>query len=331
MLALRFFCVLFCLSLCLSLAADLSTNWFATYGGSGNDEATASCFDSAGNFYVAGNFTGTLTIGSQTLNSVVLTNDHTSIFVAKFSSTGQFSWAKQSVGSGGNRCVAYLNSICADESGNVYICGKFKNKLGFSIPSASSLSSPNNDDIFVAKVNAAGDFVWAKQAGGSGVDDTANSICLATDGNPVLCGDFSGYADLFGIYVTSAGSTDIFIAKLSSTDGSRILLTTFGAISTDTANSICAAPDGSFAFIGSYTGSIAFGSTILNKVGKEAYLCLLNSSLAPVWAKSSEGTGTQEGDTIAADSSGIYISGRSASMHLCPRYPMWDMPYFQQS
>ncbi len=309
MLPLKFVCVLFCLSLCFGLFAELSTDWFGAFGGAASEEATASCFDSDGNFYIAGNFTGTFTIGSQTLSS----ETHTVLFVAKFSPTGQFLWVRQSMGSGATPGIASLKSISTDASGNLFICGQFKYKLGFGIQGSTSLNSPTTNDIFVAKMNASGTFLWAVQAGGSELDDTANSICISADGNPILCGSFSGYANLFGSSVDSSGSTDIFVAKLSSEDGSRLQLSTYGGISADTASSVCAISPDSFAICGSYTGSIAFGSSILNKVGKEGYVCMLNSNLSPLWAKSSEGTGSQECDAVVSNNTSIFISGRYSS------------------
>jgi len=302
----RFVCLITCLLFCVGLAAELTTDWFGAYGGTGTEEATATCFDSAGNYYIAGNFSGSLTIGSQTLSS----GAHTFIFVAKFNSAGQFLWATQSSGSSGNTCYASLKSICADVNNNLYICGNFKDKMGFEISGASALSSLNYNDIFVAKLNSSGAFEWAKQAGGSADNDYAYSICIGADNSPVLCGDFSGNATLFGTSVTSSGSKDIFVAKLDPSDGSRLHLSHFGSSGADTANSICAISNGNYAICGTYNGSIAFGSTNLNDIGREAYICNLDTNLAPLWAKSSNGTGDQDGDTISANGSSIVISGR---------------------
>jgi len=291
----------------VGLAAELSTDWFGTYGGTGNDEATASCFDSAGNYYIAGNFKGILDIDNQTLDS----GTHSVIFIAKLNSEGQLLWAKQSTGSAPNTCVAYVKSICADASGNLYICGEFKGKMGFGIGTA--LNAGSSDDIFVAKLNPTGTFAWAKIAGTSGVDDIANSICLGTDDSLVLCGDFSGAADLFGMPATSSGSTDIFVAKLNPMNGERLELSTFGSSDTNTANSICATPNGNYAMCGTSTGTIVFGSTTLTALDKEAYVCALDTNLEPLWAISSDGIGIQEGDTICANSNSIFISGRYTS------------------
>jgi hypothetical protein len=288
----------------VGLAAELSSIWFGAYGGSDIDEATASCFDSAGNYYVAGNFKTTLTIGSQTLNS----GTHTVIFVAKFNSAGQFVWASQSLGSGANTCAASLKSIAADSDGNVYICGKFKYKLDCNV--TMLISSANSDDIFVAKMNSSGAFVWAKRAGSTGSDDIGNSICMGTDGSLVVSGNFSGIADMFGTPVTSNIGTDMFITKLNTSNGTLLHLSTFGGTGQDLATSMCAAPNGSYAMCGTYTDAVTFGATTLNKGGKEAFVCYLNSSLIPQWARSSEGAGVQDGDTIAANSSSIFISGR---------------------
>ncbi len=111
------------------------------------------------------------------------------------------------------------NSVILDASGNIYVTGFFEGtadldpKVGiFNLPSAGG------KDIFVSKLDATGNFLWAKNMGGTS-DDLANSVAVDTSGNVYTIGAFEGTAYFdpgAGIYnLISSGITDIFISKLN--------------------------------------------------------------------------------------------------------------------
>src|SRR6476661_6698087 len=81
-----------------------------------------------------------------------------------------FLWAKQL---GGPGAIVVNSSIAIDDSGNVYTTGSFANTVDFD-PGAGvfNLITLGTSSIFVSKLDASGNFVWAKQMGGYG----ANSI-----------------------------------------------------------------------------------------------------------------------------------------------------------
>lgn len=78
-----------------------------------------------------------------------------------------FLWAKQM--SGATTDEGY--SIAVDANGNVYTTGAFTGTADFN-PSTDpntgtyNLTAVGNYDIFVSKLDASGNFVWAKQFGG---------------------------------------------------------------------------------------------------------------------------------------------------------------------
>ena len=61
------------------------------------------------------------------------------------------------------------NAIAVDASGNVLATGLFDDTADFD-PSAgtSNLTTAGGFDIFVSKLNSAGNFVWARRLGGTG-------------------------------------------------------------------------------------------------------------------------------------------------------------------
>lgn len=75
-------------------------------------------------------------------------------------------------------------------------------------------------DIFVAKMNTSGQFLWAKSAGGMGTDDLLG-LAIDTTGNLFVAGYFDSTSCTFGTSSitnsSQAGYVDAFVAKLNST------------------------------------------------------------------------------------------------------------------
>ena len=79
----------------------------------------------------------------------------------------------------------------------------------------TTLSSAGGFDIFIAKYDGDGNFLWAAQAGGTALD-LGVGIATEGSGNSIVTGRFSGTATFGNTTLSSVGSWDIFIAKLGS-------------------------------------------------------------------------------------------------------------------
>ncbi|MDY0152546.1 MAG: hypothetical protein RBS43_09775, partial [Candidatus Cloacimonas sp.] len=294
-----------CLLLCLvffsiSLGAEISCDWLGHFGGSGVDEATASCFDNDGNFYVAGNFKSDFTLGSTTLTAGI----HTPIFIAKFNPSGQVSWAIQSVVTGANSRTASVAGICTDAQSNIYLTGTFSPAIKLS---TVSQTSSGNTDIYIAKLNSSGTCQWLNKFGGAS-NDVSTGICMGSDNCPVVCGYFEGSITLMDNPITSLGLTDVLAVKVDS-GGVLLNYARFGGAGQDHGNAICSLALGGYAVCGYYKDSIAIGSTTLAETGQEAFICKLDNSLSPLWAVSSSGAGLNDATSICADGSSIIVAG----------------------
>ena len=111
--------------------------------------------------------------------------------------------------------------VRTDNNDNVFITGSFSNVITFgdstSIRDTTLVSSwdGTDQDIFLAKYDALGNFNWALQV----ISDSSNSyaygrdIRIDKDNNILFTGSFSVMAN-FGTYVLyGQESSDIFIAK----------------------------------------------------------------------------------------------------------------------
>ena len=96
-----------------------------------------------------------------------------------------FAWAKHMPSSNMEG-----RSIALDATGNVYTTGYFAGTVDFDPgPAVFNMTSFGSIDIFISKLDAAGNFVWAKQLGGTGGDDGL-AIAIAASGNVYTCGRF---------------------------------------------------------------------------------------------------------------------------------------------
>ena len=72
------------------------------------------------------------------------------------------------------------------------------------------------EEIFISKLDSAGNFVWVRQMGGMG-DDVGFGLALDGSGNVYTTGSFQGVADFdpgAGMFsLTPVGAADIFVAK----------------------------------------------------------------------------------------------------------------------
>jgi len=104
------------------------------------------------------------------------------------------------------------NSVATDGSGNVLATGSFVGTVDFGGGPLTSASN-SHPDIYIAKFSANGTHIWSQRFGG----DTFgfNDVVVAADGsgNVVIAGDYYGTVHLGGDPLTSAGSSDLFVAK----------------------------------------------------------------------------------------------------------------------
>src|SRR5439155_3523626 len=107
------------------------------------------------------------------------------------------------------------------------------------------------------KYTAAGDHVWSKHLGGTG-DDLAMGVDVDGTGNVVVTGGFTGAVNFGGGVLTSAGMSDIFVAKYGA-DGTYLWASRFGSTGNDRANSVAVDSSGNVLVTGSFLGTVDFG------------------------------------------------------------------------
>ena len=110
-------------------------------------------------------------------------------------------------------------SLKADSLGNVYVTGNFRGTIDFDPgPDSMKLSTSNiqDFDIFISKLDSAGNYVFVKQIGG---DQTEIAIEIALDSaNIYITGSFGGTVDFdpgVGSMNLTSKYSDVFISKFT--------------------------------------------------------------------------------------------------------------------
>jgi uncharacterized delta-60 repeat protein len=157
-------------------------------------------------------------------------NGQTDIYALKLNENGDSLWSNTFDGDNNE----YGRTVVQVSDGGIVIAGE-KNYIDQDI-----------SDIFILKLDANGNSLWAKTFDG-GMNEFASSIVQSADGSLLLAG---------GTNSTGSGGYDAYVLKLDS-KGDSLWSKTFGGNSDDAAYSIIKTTDGGFAIAGS---TKSFGS-----------------------------------------------------------------------
>jgi hypothetical protein len=291
--------------------------WAKSVGGTSSELSNTIQIDSSGNSYVTGYFQGTADFDPGAGTSNLTSSGNNDIFIAKYDTAGALVWA-QSVGA---TSIDQSASLRIDSSGNSYVTGLFAGAVDFD-PGAgtTTLTSAGSIDAFIAKYDTSGALVWAKSIGGTSVDQGA-SLQIDNSGNSYVTGYFQGTADFDPgagtTTLTSAGNSDVFIAKYD-TSGGLVWAKSFGGTSSDESASIQVDSSGNSYVTGNFQGTADFdpgaGTTTLTSAGNsDIFIAKYDSAGGLVWVKSFGGTSVDKGASLQINSSGdSYVTGQFA-------------------
>ncbi len=239
----------------ISVRSQTSLIWAKSFGAALHDMAKSVTVDAAGNVYLAGFYYDLMDADPNVGYSYLNGNGENDVFVIKLDASGKLVWAK-SLGSTAND---EAQSISVDSRGNVYTIGFFEGTVDFD-PGAGThlLSSAGEKDIFIIKLNASGNFVWAQCIGGVSRDE-GHAITTDASGNIFATGHFSKTVDFeAGPGVTNLATdganynTDIFFTCMDST-GTLVWAKQLGSYVSDNGSSIALDDSGNVYTCGYYS------------------------------------------------------------------------------
>ena len=202
------------------------------------------------------------------------------------------------------------NSITTTTFGNVYVTGTFYDTLDFDPgPGISNLISNGLRDIFIQKLDAAGNLIWAKSLGANYADN-GYSVTSDSHENVYITGDFHFTVDFDpGIGVcnlTSIGQTpsaprpNVFVLKLDSS-GNFIWAKCMQGLGGSTGNCITTDINDNVYLTGNFYDTADFNpnsgvTNLISNGSTDIFVQKLNSSGNLLWAKSMGGLWYDKGE-----------------------------------
>ncbi len=247
---------------------DMNGNfvWAKRIGDTNYESAEAITTSASGDVILTGSFLGTPDFDPGAGTFSLTANQGFNAFILKLDASGNFTWAKNftSLFSG---TANKGQDVAVDAAGNIYSVGNFNGTVDFDPGTASytlacsSGTNPAMGNTYVTKLDAAGNFVWAKNMSGK---NAAWACTLDHTGSILTTGLFYGMCDFdpaaTAYNLTAAGTTttypDIFISKLDN-NGNLVWANQLGgADENDFSYSIITTPQGNIYTTGYFSGSL---------------------------------------------------------------------------
>ena len=273
--------------------------WSKKFGNNSLQSGQAVAAGAAGDVVITGYFQGSITLGTTALTS----SGGADIYVARFDAAGNHVWSKK-FGSATDDQLGL--AVALDPTGNVLLTGALTGTMGFG---GANLVSAGGADVFVAKLDTAGNHVWSKRFGDAALAQTGRAIAADAAGNVIVAGEFDGAINFGGAALTSAGSTDIFVARFDAA-GNHLTSAAFGDPGFQMARGLAADPAGSFAVVGDFTGSVDFGGGALAAKGQtDGFVALFDAAGAPVASVALGGSDYDSATAVAFSGGSVAVTG----------------------
>lgn len=221
------------------------------------------------------------------------------VFLGKYAADGQPVWTRRY----GSPAEERPFGVAVGGDGSVVLVGYFKGTLRFG---TVDLTTAGDGDVFVAKLTAAGEPLWARRFGGPG-NDSAQAVAVDGQGGIVVTGYCGGGCDLGQGPVAGAGAIDAFVLKLTPA-GVPAWSRQFGSAGGDAGFGITVDGKGRVTAAGGFSGAMDPGSGALAHAGKnDAFVAQYAADGTPLWARSFGGPSDDDATSIAASSDGVLV------------------------
>jgi hypothetical protein len=271
--------------------------WSARYGAATEDSGSDVAVTPAGDVFVIGQFTGTVSFGGAGLISA----GSSDIFLAKYNTAGAHQWSYR-FGSGS---ADYGQSLDLDAAANVIAMGSFAGTVNFG---GVNLIAAGQLDVCLFKYSNAGAHQWSQRFGGTS-NDFAESVVVDGNGNAIITGLFLGSANFGGSTFLSAGNYDIFFAKYNSA-GAHQWSRKFGSTDNDYSYSLDVDASGAIYLIGNYHLTVDFGGGgLVSYGGDDIFLAKYDAGGNHLWSQHYGSPGEELGVSVAVGDQALFITG----------------------
>ncbi|MEO7329076.1 MAG: hypothetical protein ABI193_10885, partial [Minicystis sp.] len=270
--------------------------------GNGNILPAALATDSSGNIFVTGHFGGVVNFGNGPLTSA----GNEDMFLVKFNPGGQSIWSKRF----GSAQREWGSSLAVDGNGDVVVTGLFDSSVNFG---GGTLTAAGGYDIFLAKFDSSGAYIWAKIFGDSGLQ-RASGVAVDGAGNVFVEGTNWDTVNFGSGPLTSTGPNGALTLAKFDPGGAPLWSHIFqntGNAYAPVCSGVAVDGQGSAVIAGAFYGSIDFGAGSLVSAGKlDAFVVKLDPGGNLTWVKRFGDGLYQEVSHAAVDPNGnIFLTG----------------------
>ena len=177
-------------------------SWVVSGGGPQYDIPYSIAADSAGNCYVAGAYKHMITVGGVTIKA----KGASDAFVLRLGPTGNVIWARTLGGSADD----VADEVAVDSSGYVHVTGYFTGAAAFG---THALTASGKADVFVARLDPAGQVQRVTRAGGASTWAHGTGLAVDSSGRVMITGTHDGPITL-GTQKLSGSGLGVFVAGL---------------------------------------------------------------------------------------------------------------------
>lgn len=282
-----------------SSSAVVPDRFSLSTGSTTDDEVLDVTVAQDGDVVVVGYISGQATLCNAQRTPVGLPD----LFIAKFSPSGSCKWSLL-VSSSSSTSSASVS----DAGGPIVVAGTFSGTLSVSSGSIPSVTSAGSTDGFVLAISRTGAPLSLSRVGSAGTD-TIESVAASDSKSIYVAGSFTGTLALDAGSVTSAGSSDAVLIKMSYS-GAPSWVIRAGSSGTDMGTSVSVNSGGVWALAGSFETSIRFGSnTVFSTGSTDGFLATGSSSGVSDTLMRFGGTGADSVDSVSSRGSVFAVAG----------------------
>ncbi len=227
--------------------------------------------------------------------------------------TGDTVWTKQIKGRSNASSGTGGTAVAVDNTGDVYLYGKFARTVYFD--DIRMTWTNNTSDLYLTRLDSAGNFIWVKQFAGNGSSNSSSSpeagALKVDDQNVYAAGHFGRFTPLEPLdfdpgpntyELTSAGEIDGFVIALDKSGGDFAWARRMGVRNDFDLVHDIDLYQGNIYVTGRFSGMADFGGQTLNSGGgDDGFVSQIDSSgnFVQTWQ-----IGLDRGHGIAVDTSG---------------------------
>lgn len=285
-----------------------AADWLVTGKGLGAGQGRAPAVAADGSTYVAGIFTGTLTLGLDTAAVTLTSAGETDAFLAHYDPNGNLLWARRAGGTGPDEG----DDVAVDPAtGDVVLSGGTHGSVTFgSTGGPVAVAGPANA-AFAARYSSSGDLAWVRTFGAPAAA-VAAGLAVDAAGDAFVTGWYSGGdLDVAGVSTLHPqGTTEGYLARLAP-DGSLVWVSPLHTPTSLLPFDVAVRSDGSPVVVGGHGGVTVSAGTLPTQGGLDVFVAAFTTSgtMAAVATYGSAATDAALGVAIDPLTDDAYVSG----------------------